>query len=252
MSPSPAPSGAAPVVVPVVVIDVVGLTPDLLPHMPRLSAFARDGWQAPLGTVLPAVTCSAQSTFLTGAPPTEHGVVGNGWFFRELSEVFLWRQSNRLVGGDKVWDAARRLLGTAERPITCANLFWWYAMGASTDVCVTPRPVYHADGRKGPGVYTRPAALGGELARRLGEFPLFDFWGPRAGLPSSKWIQSASPTRLLIRPTHHDRASHFANTRAPTANTGVGRRTPRLWSVRRMVRWRFGGTCTLGREGPIS
>ncbi|MCA9677705.1 MAG: alkaline phosphatase family protein [Myxococcales bacterium] len=192
MSPSPAPSGAAPVVVPVVVIDVVGLTPDLLPHMPRLSAFARDGWQAPLGTVLPAVTCSAQSTFLTGAPPTEHGVVGNGWFFRELSEVFLWRQSNRLVGGDKVWDAARRLLGTAERPITCANLFWWYAMGASTDVCVTPRPVYHADGRKGPGVYTRPAALGGELARRLGEFPLFDFWGPRAGLPSSKWIADAA------------------------------------------------------------
>ena len=194
---------------PVVVIDVVGLTPDLLVHMPRLSALAAAGFQAPLGTILPAVTCSVQSTLLTGALPREHGVVGNGWYFRELSEIWLWRQSNRLVGGEKLWDAARQAYGA---DVTVANLFWWYAMGASTDVAVTPRPVYYADGRKGPGVYTRPAALGEQLTRRYGEFPLFDFWGPRAGLPSSRWIADAArwvfdqqrPNLTLVYQPHLD------------------------------------------------
>jgi predicted AlkP superfamily pyrophosphatase or phosphodiesterase len=175
--------------VPVVVLDVVGLTPGLLAHMPRLSALAKSGWSAPLGTVLPAVTCSVQSTFLTGAAPSDHGVVGNGWYFRDLSEIWLWRQSNRLVTGEKVWEAARRIVGA---DVTCANLFWWYAMGSSADIAVTPRPVYFADGKKAPGVYTQPAALGKELAHWLGEFPLFDFWGPRAGLPSSRWIADAA------------------------------------------------------------
>ncbi len=176
-------------VTPVVVIDVVGLTPALLRHMPRLSALGKGGFVAPLGTILPAVTCSVQSTLLTGAMPSEHGVVGNGWYFRDLSEVWLWRQSNRLVGGDKLWDAARRELGA---DLKVANLFWWYAMGAATDITVTPRPVYYADGKKAPGVYTRPAALGDQLAQRYGEFPLFQFWGPGAGLPSSRWIADAA------------------------------------------------------------
>jgi hypothetical protein len=92
---------------PVVVLDVVGLTPRLLPHMPRLSALADDGFRARLDTVLPAVTCTVQSSLLTGLPPSEHGVVGNGWYFRELGEPLLWRQHNALVQGEKVWDAAR-------------------------------------------------------------------------------------------------------------------------------------------------
>jgi predicted AlkP superfamily pyrophosphatase or phosphodiesterase len=53
-----------------------------------------------VGTVLPAVTCSAQSTFLTGLTPRQHGIVGNGWYFRELGEVFLWRQHHKLVSGE--------------------------------------------------------------------------------------------------------------------------------------------------------
>ncbi|HVK76449.1 MAG TPA: alkaline phosphatase family protein [Kofleriaceae bacterium] len=207
---------------PVVVIDVVGLTPDLLVHMPRLSALAAAGFQAPLGTILPAVTCSVQSTLLTGALPREHGVVGNGWYFRELSEIWLWRQSNRLVGGEKLWDAARQAYGA---DVTVANLFWWYAMGASTDVAVTPRPVYYADGRKGPGVYTRPAALGEQLARRYGEFPLFDFWGPRAGLPSSRWIADAArwvfdqqrPNLTLVYLPHLDYDLQRFGSRGPEA-----------------------------------
>ncbi|SNY47494.1 alkaline phosphatase family protein [Paractinoplanes atraurantiacus] len=173
------------------VLDVVGLTPRLLAHMPRLKAVAGQGFQAELGTVLPAVTCSAQSTFLTGALPSEHGIVGNGWYFRELGEVFLWRQHNALVGGDKIWDDARRL-----RPdYTVANVCWWYAMGARVDWTITPRPIYRADGRKEPDCYTYPPSLHDELP----EFPLFTYWGPGAGMPSSQWIADAARHMLKTK-----------------------------------------------------
>jgi predicted AlkP superfamily pyrophosphatase or phosphodiesterase len=174
---------------PLAIIDIVGLTPALLAHMPRVASVRRGGFAAELRTVLPAVTCSVQSTILTGTLPREHGVVGNGWLFRELSEIWLWRQSNRLVAGEKLWEAARRVLG---RPVTCANLFWWYAMGSTADIAVTPRPVYYADGRKAPGIYTQPASVGADLVEHLGKFPLFDFWGPRASLRSSAWIAAAA------------------------------------------------------------
>ncbi|MGK5684276.1 alkaline phosphatase family protein [Actinoplanes sp. URMC 104] len=166
------------------VLDVVGLTPRLLAHMPRLRAVAERGFQAPLGTVLPAVTCSVQSTFLTGSLPSEHGIVGNGWYFRDLGEVLLWRQHNALVGGEKLWDAARKV-----RPdYTVANVCWWYAMGARVDWTITPRPIYRADGRKDPDCYTHPPELHDELP----PFPLFSYWGPAAGMPSTRWIVDAA------------------------------------------------------------
>ncbi|MFG1695108.1 alkaline phosphatase family protein [Nonomuraea sp. NPDC049309] len=170
------------------VLDVVGLTPRLLAHMPRLRAVGERGFQAGLGTVLPAVTCSVQSTFLTGLPPSGHGIVGNGWYFRDLGEVLLWRQHNALVAGEKLWQAARR-----EHPgHTVANVCWWYAMGADVDWTVTPRPVYYADGRKEPDCYTDPPQLHDELTARLGTFPLFSYWGPGAGIASSRWIIRAT------------------------------------------------------------
>ncbi|MEU4425664.1 nucleotide pyrophosphatase/phosphodiesterase family protein [Actinoplanes sp. NPDC024001] len=177
-----------------VVLDVVGLTPRLLAHMPRLRAVADRGFQAPLGTVLPAVTCSVQSTFLTGLTPAGHGVVGNGWYFRDLGEVLFWRQHNALVGGEKIWEAARR----ARPGFTVANVCWWYAMGAQVDWTITPRPIYRADGRKEPDCYTYPPELHDELP----PFPLFTYWGPGAGLPSSRWIVDAA--RHLLDTRHPD------------------------------------------------
>ncbi|MEY9965213.1 putative AlkP superfamily pyrophosphatase or phosphodiesterase [Streptacidiphilus sp. MAP12-16] len=177
---------------PVVVVDVVGLTPRLLKSMPRLTALADQGFSAPLGTVLPAVTCTVQSTLLTGEPPSGHGIVGNGWYFRDVGEIQLWRQHNALVGGEKIWQAARRVHPTYR----VANVCWWYAMGADVDWTVTPRPVYHADGRKSPDCYTRPPGLRDRLSSELGVFPLFSYWGPTAGLASSRWIIQAA-LRLL-------------------------------------------------------
>jgi predicted AlkP superfamily pyrophosphatase or phosphodiesterase len=182
----------------VLLLDVVGMTPRALAHMPRLRALAASGAQVGLGTVLPAVTCSVQSTMLTGLNPAEHGIVGNGWYFRDQGEVHLWRQHNALVQGEKVWETARR-----QRPgFTAANIGWWYAMGASTDITVTPRPVYHADGRKSPDAYVRPPALHDELTGALGEFPLFQYWGPTASIASTRWMAEA--TRLVMREQRSD------------------------------------------------
>ncbi|MDH2426315.1 alkaline phosphatase family protein [Sphaerisporangium sp. TRM90804] len=176
---------------PLVVIDVVGLTPRLLASMPNLS---RLGPAASLGTVLPAVTCSVQSTLLTGTLPRDHGIVGNGWYFRDLGEVMLWRQHNGLVEGPKIWDDARRV----HPGYRVANVCWWYAMGADVDYTITPRPIYHADGRKSPDCYTVPPSLRVDLTREFGRFPLFSYWGPNAGIASSQWIVDAA-RRLLAR-----------------------------------------------------
>ena len=193
---------------PTVVLNVVGLTPGLLRHAPHLQALAREGALRPLTTVLPAVTTTVQSTMLTGLLPTDHGIVANGWYFRDLSEIWLWRQSNRLVHGEKVWETAKR----RDPAFTCAQLFWWYNMYASVDIAVTPRPMYLADGRKLPDIHTHPAGLRDELQGALGTFPLFQFWGPGAGIASSRWIAESSlhvmrqhqPTLTLVYLPHLD------------------------------------------------
>ena len=171
-----------------VVLDIVGLTPRLLGHMPAVSAVAGRGFRARMDTVLPAVTCTVQSTLLTGELPSVHGAVANGWYFRDLGEVLLWRQHNALVGGEKIWETARK----TDPGYTVANVCWWYAMGADVDWTVTPRPVYYSDGRKEPDCYTWPPSLHDELTDRLGTFPLFTYWGPNAGLPSTQWILGAA------------------------------------------------------------
>ncbi len=181
---------------PVLLIDAVGLTPRLLgPRTPNLNALAA---RAPMTTVLPAVTCSAQATMLTGALPTQHGAVGNGWLARKSMEVALWRQSNALVSGEKVYEAVKRLDPAA----TVAKIFWWWNLGAAVDWSVTPRPFYPADGRKIPAIYSAPNEYGVELERALGAFPFFDFWGPKSGLPSTRWLADAALRTLETkRPT---------------------------------------------------
>ena len=192
-----------------VVLDVVGLTPHLLGEStPHLAAFARAGSMRPLATVLPAVTCTAQSSMVTGALPSAHGAVANGWYFRDLAEIWFWRQSNHLIGGEKVWEAAAR----RDPDFTCAKLFWWYNMYSSATWSVTPRPMYPADGRKLPDIYSTPIALRDELQAKLGEFPLFSFWGPATDVSATRWIAGCArhvydtrrPTLTLVYLPHLD------------------------------------------------
>jgi predicted AlkP superfamily pyrophosphatase or phosphodiesterase len=174
---------------PLVVINVVGLTHEQIgPHTPNIARLAAEGFARPMGTVLPAVTCSAQSTLLTGLPPRDHGIVGNGWYFREMAEVLFWRQSNRLVHGERLYEAANK----RDPSYTTAKMFWWYNMYAPVDWSMTPRPSYPADGRKVFDSYSEPADLKDHLQARLGVFPLLKFWGPGADIASSRWIADAS------------------------------------------------------------
>ena len=181
------------------VLLIVGLNRRLIgPQTPNLQALMQRGALRTLGTVVPAVTCTVQSTLLTGLPPSGHGAVANGWYFRDHAEVLLWRQSNRLIAGEKVWDAAKR----RDPNFTCANMFWWYNMYSTVDISATPRPMYPADGRKIPDHYAEPPQLKAELDAKFGPFPLFTFWGPMTSIESSRWIARAT--------------QHVRRTRAPT------------------------------------
>jgi len=199
----------------VAVINIVALTDSLIGKWsPNLRAFRDSGRLRTLEPVLPAVTTTVQSSMLTGVTPggeDGHGIVGNGWFNREYNEIHFWKQSNRLVQHEKVWETARKR-ASAGNPFTCANMFWWYNMYSTVDASVTPRPIYKADGRKIPDCYSHPPELREELQRKFGRFPLFNFWGPMSSIKSSRWIADASmdvherynPTLMLIYLPHLD------------------------------------------------
>ncbi len=199
------------------VINVVGLTESLVGEdMPRIRNFLHRGTKANITPAFPAVTCTAQSSYVTGSTPEQHGIVGNGWYDRELAEVQFWKQSNHLVHGQKIWDELRSL----DPKFTCAKLFWWYNMYSTADYSITPRPMYPADGRKVFDIYTAPFSIRTEIKKDLGEFPFPTFWGPAAGIKtpqgepdacsrwiaeSAKWIeQKYSPTLNLIYLPHLD------------------------------------------------
>jgi predicted AlkP superfamily pyrophosphatase or phosphodiesterase len=192
-----------------VVIDIVGLSNSVIgAHTPFIDAFRKRGGSTVIEPMLPAVTTSVQSTYLTGKLPAETGIVGNGWYDKTDSEVKFWKQSNKLVSGEKIWEIAKR----EDPSFTVSKMFWWYNMYSTADYSVTPRPNYLADGRKLPDCYAHPAALRDDLQEKFGQFPLFQFWGPGASIKSSEWIAKASmytdekynPTLTLIYLPHLD------------------------------------------------
>src|SRR2546426_316086 len=127
---------------PLVLINAVGLTSRLLVHAPRLQALADHGWIRPLDEVVPAVTCTAQATILTGKTPDSHGIVANGWLWRDTGEVRFWQQSNRLIESEPLYLTARRRAAAHGQSFRCAKLFWWFNQGASVEFSVTPKPFY--------------------------------------------------------------------------------------------------------------
>ena len=172
------------------ILNVVGLTPRLISEerTPHIYGWMKRKQGSVIQPQIPAVTCTMQATYLTGRRPSEHGIVANGWYNRELAEVHMWKQSNHLVKGDKIWDVMRR-----EFPgYTVAKTFWWYNMYSTADFSITPRPMYPADGRKIFDIYTHPPELRTEIKEDLGEFPFPSFWGPMAGYDCSRWIADSA------------------------------------------------------------
>jgi predicted AlkP superfamily pyrophosphatase or phosphodiesterase len=182
---------------PLVILNTVGLTSRLLPLAPRLHALAQGGWSRPLHEVLPAVTCTAQASMLTGKLPQEHGIVGNGWLYRDTMEVRFWQQSNRLIQAEPVYATARKRAAEQNKTFTCAKLFWWFNQGAAVDLAVTPKPHYGADGSKAFDVQSYPEDWAPMRSAKLGAFPFPSFWGPMAGLPCTQWIARCAAEALL-------------------------------------------------------
>jgi predicted AlkP superfamily pyrophosphatase or phosphodiesterase len=173
---------------PLVLVNAVGLTSRLLRYASRLAASAAAGWRRRLREVTPAVTCTAQATLLTGQHPDRHGIVGNGWLFRDTGEVRFWQQSNRLMQAEPLYRIARRRDAERGGTFRCAKLFWWFNQGADVDISVTPKPWYGADGNKVLGIAGSPTRLTDRLEAKLGPFPFHTFWGPMAGLACTQWI----------------------------------------------------------------
>lgn len=158
------------------VINVVGLTPALVRYAPRIQQLgAATPWQSPF----PAVTCTSQATMLTGLNPREHGIVGNGWYYRDTAEIRFWQQANSLIQApNKIYDNLRT-----------AKMLWWFNQHAPVTWSATPKPHYGCDGSK---VFDILDQTGCELQKHLGPFPFPAFWGPKAGLASSQWIARAT------------------------------------------------------------
>jgi predicted AlkP superfamily pyrophosphatase or phosphodiesterase len=196
---------------PTAVLNIVGLTPSLIGrHTPHLKAFRdREGnAQARLREPFPAVTCTSQAQMLTGLHPGDHGIVANGWYFKDLAEVGFWKQNDGLIQGEKVYETLKQ----RHPEFTCAKMFWWYNMYSRTEWSATPRPHYPADGRKVFDIYANPMELRDALVNELGEFPFHAFWGPAAGIKSSEWIAASAkwiqeykrPTLNLVYLPHLD------------------------------------------------
>lgn len=192
-----------------IVINAVGLASYMIgKYTPNLQKLMVNGDSCRIQSVLPGLTCPVQATYLTGKKPGDHGIVANGWYEREYNEIWFWKQSNRLIHAEKIWETAKQTDGK----FTCANMFWWYNMATTADYAVTPRPMYPADGRKIPDCYTKPAELRDMLNKNFGSFPLFNFWGPATSIDSSRWITQASklawhlyhPTLMLVYLPHLD------------------------------------------------
>ena len=159
------------------VIDLAAFGWNLVSHLPEFR---------PAQAVWPALTCTAQASFRTAAPPGAHGIVANGLFFKDLTKVLFWEQSATLCAGPRIWDGFRARGGTV------GLMFWQQSMGESVDLIATPAPIHKHSGGMLQSCYTQPAALEQRLNEAIGRpFNLMNYWGPLANHKSSDWIVDA-------------------------------------------------------------
>lgn len=180
----------------VLLLSVPGLRDSDLAHMPALSSLTKAGDQATLTPSVPAVTCPVQVNMTTGTPPAEHGVIANGFYWREgltpgkgpkYDGVEMWTAWNDVVQRSRIWHRLKELDPT----LTSAVWFPLLAKGCDADFVCTFAPIHNPNGSESLWCYTVPEMLYGELRDSLGHFPLKHFWGPLANIESTRWIVSS-------------------------------------------------------------
>lgn len=156
------------------------------------SEFVKTGFDfRPLKPCFPAVTCPCQATFRTGTDPGQHGVVCNGVYSRASAKVDFWNQSAHLLPTRRIWDEFRRRGGTV------GTICWQQSLGDDVELIVSPAPIHKHHGGMIQDCYSQPAGLYSDLCRRIGRrFNLFRYWGPTAGIASTRWIADATVEML--------------------------------------------------------
>ncbi|MEZ6057090.1 MAG: alkaline phosphatase family protein [Planctomycetaceae bacterium] len=168
-----------------VLLSIPGLRQQDLSQMPRLTALMQPaGSCLPLIPSFPAVTCPVQANMTTGVGPEQHGVVANGFFYREKGEFEMWTAWNECIQAPQIWDR----LHEHDSSLTSAVWFPLHCKGAGADYICQPAPIHNPDGSESLWCYTKPTEFYGDLRDTLGHFPLMNFWGPIAGIKSTNWI----------------------------------------------------------------
>jgi predicted AlkP superfamily pyrophosphatase or phosphodiesterase len=166
----------------VVLLSIPGLRGVDLPRLPRMAQAL--GHSTQLTPSFPAVTWPVQANMLTGCLPRTHGVIGNGFYWRETRQVEMWTAWNERILAPQIWD-----LLAARRPGSrSAAWFPMLSKGCGADLVCMPAPVHHPDGSELLWCYTQPPDYYRVLRDALGHFPLQNFWGPLAGIASTGWI----------------------------------------------------------------
>jgi len=172
----------------VVFLSVPGLRPDDVERMPHLKRLMSTGDQSSLVASCPAVTWPAQANMLTGKLATDHGVVANGFFWRDEAKVEMWTASNEKITAPQIWD----VLHQHDASLTSAVWFPMLSKKCGADYVCMPAPIHNPDGSESLWCYTKPIELYGDLRDAFGHFPLQHFWGPMANIKGSSWIADSA------------------------------------------------------------
>ena len=172
----------------VVLLSIPGLRRCDIARMPNLKSLVADGDQAPLVPSFPAVTWPVQTNMLTGELPSSHGVVANGFYWRETHKVEMWTAWNEVIQRPQIWD----VLHKHDSSLTSAAWFPMLSKGSGADYVCMPAPVHNPDGSESLWCYTKPSEYYGELLTELDHFPLQHFWGPLANIRSTSWIADSA------------------------------------------------------------
>ena len=168
----------------IILLSVPGLRAQDLASMPQLAALVAGGDRTTLVPSFPCVTWPVQANMLTGKLPAEHGVVANGFFWRDKHEVEMWTAWNEKIQQPQIWD----LLHQHDPSLKSAVWFPMLSKGAGADYICMPAPIHNPDGSESLWCYTKPVELYGTLRDKFGHFPLMNFWGPLANIKSTAWI----------------------------------------------------------------
>jgi len=205
----------------VILLSVPGLRKQDLESMPHLRKLTSDGDCGELVPSFPAVTCPVQANMTTGTPPSEHGVVANGFYDRDQQKVEMWTAPNTCVQRPQLWD----IMHQHDQSLTSAAWFALHSIGAGADYICWPAPIHNPDGSESLWCYTRPEGLYQELLDELGHFPLHHFWGPFANISSTQWIVDSAvraarqfrPNLFYVYLSHLDYAAQKGGPDSPEA-----------------------------------